>query len=83
MVQGYSKARIYGLEELNGTAVMYVLKDDPEKYGLPAEPKYRFPLTFGMPFFAPANLCCCFNWVVNLGKQTRNKKVLPGEKEAQ
>ena len=53
MVQGYSKARIYGLEELNGTAVMYVLKDDPEKYGLPAGRKYRFPLTFGMPFFAP------------------------------
>ncbi|HHX74014.1 MAG TPA: 4Fe-4S dicluster domain-containing protein [Firmicutes bacterium] len=40
---GYSEAMVYGLEELQGTAVMYVLKDRPSKYGLPENP--RIPIS--------------------------------------
>lgn len=36
---GYGNAQIYGKEELGGLGVIYVLGDNPEKYGLPAEPK--------------------------------------------
>jgi formate dehydrogenase iron-sulfur subunit len=33
------KASVYGVEELHGLHVMYVLDDKPETYGLPAEPE--------------------------------------------
>lgn len=36
---GHTNATVYGLEELNGLGVIYVLKDRPEKYGLPEEPR--------------------------------------------
>ncbi len=35
---GKDKARIYGLEEVSGTGTMYIIEDDPEYYGLPADP---------------------------------------------
>ena len=36
---GNPKAHIYGLEEVNGTGMLYVLADEPEHYGLPANPQ--------------------------------------------
>ncbi|MFO7996897.1 MAG: 4Fe-4S dicluster domain-containing protein [Dehalococcoidia bacterium] len=36
---GKVSANVYGLEELGGTAMLYVLADEPEKYGLPADPE--------------------------------------------
>ncbi|MGB4617722.1 MAG: 4Fe-4S dicluster domain-containing protein [Dethiobacteria bacterium] len=36
---GNVKARIYGLEELDGLGVMYVLGDAPSSYGLPENPR--------------------------------------------
>jgi len=35
---GKVNAQIYGLDQLDGTAMLYVLADNPEKYGLPADP---------------------------------------------
>ena len=37
--QGQSNAILYGENELDGLHVMYVLKDSPDVYGLPVEPK--------------------------------------------
>ncbi len=37
--RGEAKAQIYNPEGVGGTGVIYVLTDDPEVYGLPADPK--------------------------------------------
>lgn len=36
---GFPQASLYGQDILGGLGVMYVLTDDPEVYGLPAEPR--------------------------------------------
>ncbi len=36
---GYRDARVYGLEEMGGLGVFYVLRDRPSAYGLPDSPK--------------------------------------------
>ncbi len=36
--RGYQNAHIYGLEELDGQRVLYVLKHEPGVYGLPQDP---------------------------------------------
>ena len=33
-----SGARVYGIDELGGLHYIYVLEDEPESYGLPANP---------------------------------------------
>ncbi|NLC11503.1 MAG: 4Fe-4S dicluster domain-containing protein, partial [Firmicutes bacterium] len=35
---GKNKARIYGLEEMSGTGVIFVLQNEPQYYGLPVDP---------------------------------------------
>lgn len=40
--KGHTNARIYGLNEVEGTAMLYVLADHPEKYALPADPQVPF-----------------------------------------
>ncbi|MFC2007037.1 4Fe-4S dicluster domain-containing protein [Chloroflexota bacterium] len=35
----HSAASLYGIEELGGLQVMYILDDSPELYGLPADPR--------------------------------------------
>ena len=37
--QGYSNASLYGQTELGGLGVLKVLKDTPDKYGLPVDPQ--------------------------------------------
>lgn len=37
---GYTKANLYGEKELDGLHVLYVLKESPESYGLPVNPKF-------------------------------------------
>jgi formate dehydrogenase iron-sulfur subunit len=39
LTQQQVTASVYGVEELQGLHVMYVLDDSPEVYNLPAEPK--------------------------------------------
>ena len=38
--RGVSKARLYGENEMGGLHVLYVLEEEPEVYGLPANPQY-------------------------------------------
>ncbi|NLZ92829.1 MAG: 4Fe-4S dicluster domain-containing protein [Firmicutes bacterium] len=54
--KGYTNAQIYGLEELGGTAVMYVLKDEPAKYGLPNNPKIPVSAYIWNAIFRPLRI---------------------------
>ena len=51
--QGVKTAQIYGLEELGGTGVMYVLKDSPQKYSLPVNPKIPISAYIWNAIFRP------------------------------
>ncbi|MGM0573582.1 MAG: 4Fe-4S dicluster domain-containing protein [Bacillota bacterium] len=53
---GKSEARIYGLDEVDGTAMLYVLADDPEKYGLPADPQVPVQTRIWNAIFKPLRL---------------------------
>jgi formate dehydrogenase iron-sulfur subunit len=48
--KGKSKARVYGLEEVSGTGTMFVLQNDPEYYGLPADPYVPVKARVGVLF---------------------------------
>ena len=37
--EGNPNANIYGVEELSGLGMIYLLKDRPAKYGLPEDPR--------------------------------------------
>ena len=50
---GHPNATIYGLDEVGGTAMLYVLADKPEKYGFPAEPEVAIQTRFWNTIYAP------------------------------
>ncbi len=50
---GKTEARIYGLDEVDGTAMLYVLADAPEKYGLPADPQVSVQTRIWNAIFKP------------------------------
>lgn len=49
----YPNAQIYGKEELGGLGTIYVLKDAPDKYGLPADPQVSLSTYFWNVALAP------------------------------
>jgi formate dehydrogenase iron-sulfur subunit len=51
--RGKANARIYGLDEVGGTAMLYVLADEPEKYGLPADPEVSLQTRVWDAIFKP------------------------------
>ncbi len=53
---GKTEARIYGLDEVDGTAMLYVLADKPEKYGLPADPQVPVQTRIWNAIFQPLRL---------------------------
>ncbi|MDO9535458.1 MAG: 4Fe-4S dicluster domain-containing protein [Bacillota bacterium] len=40
--KGYANAQVYGVEELGGLGVIYVLADSPDKYGMPVNPQVAY-----------------------------------------
>ncbi len=42
--QGYQEANVYGADELGGLQVILVLQDQPQEYGLPADPQIPWNL---------------------------------------
>ncbi len=50
---GKVNARMYGLDELDGTAMLYVLADSSEKYGLPADPQVPVQTRIWNAIFKP------------------------------
>lgn len=51
--KGNTNANIYGLNEVEGTAMLYVLADKPEKYGFPADPQVPIQTRFFNAIYAP------------------------------
>ncbi len=53
---GNPNANIYGIDELDGTAMLYVLADNPEKYGLPADPQVPVQTRIWNAIFKPLRI---------------------------
>ncbi len=54
--KGNDKANIYGLEELDGLGVLYVLESNPATYGLPENPKIRLSTHIWDIIFKPVRV---------------------------
>lgn len=50
---GNAKARVYGLEELEGTGMIFVLEDEPEQYALLSDPQVPFSTRLWGVLFRP------------------------------
>lgn len=50
---GKTNANIYGLTEVDGTAMLYVLEDKPERYGFPADPQVPIQTRVFNAVYAP------------------------------
>ncbi len=50
---GNEKANVYGVDELGGMGVIYVLQDAPDKYGLPEDPGVPFTARIWNSLFRP------------------------------
>jgi formate dehydrogenase beta subunit len=53
---GNSEANLYGLEELNGLAMMYVLESNPESYGLIENPRIKLSTHIWDIIFKPVRI---------------------------
>jgi len=53
---GKDGARAYGLDEVGGTHMLYVLADEPEKYGLPADPEVSLQTRVWDVIFKPVRV---------------------------
>ena len=51
--QGYSQARLYGLEELDGLHRLYILTRSPQSYSLPESPRYSASVWFWQTAMVP------------------------------
>jgi formate dehydrogenase iron-sulfur subunit len=85
--KGFDNATFYGEKELGGLHVMYVLNDTPDKYGLPADPKYPAMATVWQDVLQPLGwavggltiLGLALNYVV--AREAKKPKSLAGKKE--
>ena len=80
---GKVDANTYGLEELGGTAMLYVLADEPEKYGLPAEPEVSLQTRVWNVIFKPVRaivvVAVLFGLWVN---RSRSKQIQQAKSES-
>lgn len=53
---GKDGAHAYGLDEVGGTHMLYVLADEPEKYGLPADPEVSLQTRVWDVIFKPVRV---------------------------
>lgn len=73
---GKNKARIYGLDEMSGTGTMFVLEDDPEYYGLPADPHVPVRARVWNVIFKPLRVLAVLAVAFGLwGNRTKSKKI--------
>jgi formate dehydrogenase beta subunit len=74
---GKTRAQIYGLEELDGLGVMYLLEDKPSSYGLPENPRVSTAAQIWNVIFKPVRavmvLAIIFALWVNKGESTVQK----------
>lgn len=85
--KGYSKANLYGEKELGGLHVMYVLKDAPPVYGLPASPEFPPVATAWQDVIQPLGWAVGGLTLLGLGlnyivaREAKISKELPGKKK--
>lgn len=85
---GFPNATLFGEKELGGLHVLYVLKDKPEKYDLPADPKFPATATAWQDVIQPLGwavggltlLGLALNFVI--AREAKMTRELPGKKEA-
>ena len=51
--KGKVNANIYGLDQVGGTGMLYVLADKPEKYGFPVDPQVSIQTRIWNTIYAP------------------------------
>ena len=76
-VKGVERAQIYGLEELNGTGVMYVLQDSPAVYGLPENPKVPVSAYIWNALFRPLRAAIVLGLGLALWSNKKDSEKVP------
>lgn len=71
---GYGNPQIYGKEEVGGTHVYYVLEDDPDTYGLPADPQVSLTTYFWNVALRPVKTLAAIGLAVGFMNNFINKK---------
>ena len=80
---GKANARIYGIDEVDGTAMLYVLADNPEKYGLPADPQVPIQTRIWNAVFKPLRLLVVVAVALGLwSNRTQTKKIEQAKSES-
>lgn len=73
--KGKVNANIYGLDQVGGTAMLYVLADAPEKYGFPADPHVPVQTRFFNTIYAPLRVLVVIAVALGLwSNRSQNKK---------
>lgn len=81
---GKSEARLYGLDEVGGTAMLYVLADKPEKYGFPADPHVPVQTRVWNAIYAPFRVFVVIAVGLTLwANRSHSKKVEEGKSKTQ
>ncbi|QGG48401.1 4Fe-4S dicluster domain-containing protein [Heliorestis convoluta] len=85
-VQGqYPKATLYGIDELGGLGMIYLLPDRPSKYDLPENPQAPLSLTLLKDVVQPAGTLALAGTVVGLAGAAllswRNERMKGGDKK--
>ena len=73
--QGYKEANVYGLNELEGLNVMYVLPFEPQKYGLPSDPEVPLKVRVWDYLFKPVRIVLVIALVFALFVNRSDSKV--------
>lgn len=82
--KGFSNAYLYGVNEMGGTHVLYVLTDSPEAYGLPENAQIPTTVTAWKDVIQPVGLAVGGAAIVGLGVNyvvARANKIKAGKKE--
>ncbi len=79
---GKGNANIYGLDELDGTAMLYVLTDRPEKYALPEDPQVSMRTRIWNAIYRPLRVVVVIAIAFGFwGNRLRSKEVEEAKKE--
>lgn len=73
--QGYSQARVYGINEMGGLHMIYVLTARPSQYGLPEEPQVSISASIVVELLRPFQALVAgsevFRWAEQAGAEKR------------
>lgn len=80
---GKTNATIYGLDEVGGTGMLYVLADKPEKYGFPADPQVPIQTRLWNTLYAPLRVFVVIAVAIGLwSNRMHSKKVEEGKSKS-